>query len=47
MARIILIPQTDKNYDPSKFEISVEKLHEHDGSYKFYKKISAKQKSYA
>ncbi len=38
MTKIIILPNKDRNYDPSKFEISVENLNA-DGSYKFYKKF--------
>src|SRR6188768_3037771 len=37
MAKIVIIPQTDRNYNPSKFELSVERLNT-DNSYQFYNK---------
>jgi hypothetical protein len=38
MTTIIIIPQKNNNYDPSKFEISVERLG-NDNSYEFYEKF--------
>ncbi|NCD68720.1 hypothetical protein [Mucilaginibacter agri] len=39
MTRIIIIPQSERIYDPSDFEISVARRNK-DGAYKFYKKFT-------